>query len=120
MRKHFRQEIPDELVYRLLSVCGWRSLNDTREAIYRPSEANSVLTEVYPYYVPVYARRFCKADPDLREYITIVRQVLRVRGLQIYTREKSRGGRSYTKYYLNLKEPIVVPQQSNNFSVSFN
>lgn len=115
-----RKSVPDELLVRLLSQIGFRSLEDPIE-IRRPqlktADLTDLLAELSPYYIPYAAKKYLIADMTIPRYMTILRHCLRQRGRDVLARETSERGKKITCYRLDPapgKGPIPA-----SFDVSF-
>lgn len=101
MKNLFRQNPPEDLIKRVLEVVGWKTYRDQHKAHLKSvDEANAALTELWPYYQPCWARVYLKANPTLKEYMTIVRQILRTINKSIVAVERRVDYKSRTFYYL--------------------
>ena len=101
MKNLFRMNPPQDTIMRVLDVVGWKTLRDQHKAHLKSIEdANAALTELWPYYQPCWARVYLKANPSLKEYMTIVRQILRTINKNITAVERRVNYKSKTYYYL--------------------
>lgn len=93
----FRQ-VPDlELVERFLqSSLGLRSIQDqawfTKQSI-RIQESELLFPELEPYYMPCKAKDFLHSSLTQNRILTILRQLVRAHGFEIYAKERSNGGK---------------------------
>ena len=126
MRNLFRAAVPEETISKLLLCVGWKTLKDPQRAVLVPGLCAEAFTELWPYYWPVWAKKFLKDTPTLKEVITIIRQVLRQKNIQICAVERSCApNKRKTFYYLNKPRGYVdyqptISLAANSFSVSFN
>ena len=91
------------MINSVVSALGFRSMQDRSEVGHRSllkEKMLEVLSELWPYYTPCYAKLFLV--PDRRKFVTVVRQLLRLKGASLLQRKVK--GRC-TFYYLNLPEP---------------
>jgi len=111
MRKLFRRQPPDDLLDRVVQTLGFGSLDDRCEIDYkkiRKGNIEDILVEIYHYYTPCYARIFLK--PDILKFMTVARQMLRLKGISILRRKTS------SAYFYRLGLP-TAPE--SHFEVSF-
>jgi len=112
MRKLFRKTPPDELINSVVSALGFRSMQDRSEVGHRSllkEKMLEVLSELWPYYTPCYAKLFLV--PDRRKFVTVCRQLLRLKRVNLLKRKVS--GRTVF-YHMSLPEP-----QPPQWEVSF-
>lgn len=103
MRKLFRKTVPDDLINKVVSALGFRGMNDRCEVGFKSllkEQMSEVLSELWPYYTPCYAKIFLV--PDRRKFVTVSRQLLRLKGASLHQRKVK--GRC-TFYSLSLPEP---------------
>ena len=114
-----KEQIPDDLLVRLLSLIGFRSLTDPQE-IRRPrfwgNDLDEVLAELAPYYIPYAAKKYLVEGLTPIRFITILRHCLRQRGRDILSRETSEKGKKVMCYRLS---PVVQPAPPLSFDVGF-
>jgi hypothetical protein len=120
---------PAELLLRVLGCVGVTSLTDEKELILNHDTFNAldeIFTEVEPYYKP-HKRFMIRRWMDRRHYMQVIRNLCKVHGLFLYSKEDSTK-RKLTYRVLNklnmdtaffhiiFKEVIIHPSR---FEISF-
>lgn len=98
---------PDALIEKAACSVGFSSLNDTKEiddSMIDYVAMEEVRAALFSFYYPCFRRQFLESENfDFRRWITIVRQLLRVKGRKLLRRETSekvgKGVYRYTSRY---------------------
>ena len=121
MKNVFSINPPDDLILKALDAMGLPSLtakNEVDESFLNHEKVAEVLEELRPYYYPCYYKTYCEKEQfDFQSYITVVRQMLRIKSRKILRRECSiRMDTNVYKY--GSKYHLDLPP-SGNFTVDF-
>jgi hypothetical protein len=117
------REVPElELIERFLQTSlGLRSLHDQAwfsRSMIRVHEAELLLPELEPYYMPCKAKEFLLGPFTAARALTILRHLVRAHGYDLHAQERSNGGSKSLWYSI---QPKCVPNgsTSNTIEVRF-
>ena len=123
----FRQIPPDELILRVLKTLGIVSFQDAHWWPYNtlmvPSVCktlDSLLVELEPYYMP-HKTEIVKRKMNPRRYLTVIRHLVRAKGLDIEGHEVHSSNLPFTaRMMYRMKNPSpIVGKPDAIFTVSF-
>jgi hypothetical protein len=110
----FRKEPPLEIVLRVLEAFGLKGLGDaswfTKPHI-RLDILELVLLDLEPYYMPCKAQIYLYNKLTPPRAVTILRQVIKTRGIHVSTNERGRNGVKTVWYQ------IITEKQQNSEDV---
>ena len=103
----FKKRLSDEIIHRILTAFGFRSLKDrrsfSRSDLYKLNTVEQIQLlkpVLVQYYLPCKARTYLN-DLNERNIITILRQCIKTRGYTIISREKYLKGEKFVIYTIS-------------------
>jgi len=119
----FKQIPTRDLCIKVLNCFGLQNFDDTScfsrkdlETIKTVDAMNKLKPELYRYYLPCKARTYLN-DLTTKNVITVLRQLVRIMGYSVYSREKYIRGEKFIIYNLMTREKgIYRPIQIQNNS----
>jgi hypothetical protein len=85
----------------------------------RIQDAEQLLPELEPYYIPCKAKEFLHTSLTQTRCITILRQLARAHGFELCAREKSIGGKKEIWYSLTQTSSESSSIQSGEIQIAF-
>jgi hypothetical protein len=103
----------------LIQIHGLSDSHSITEETFSWDSFNQILLKAEPYYFPCKAKKFLhKQDMEMKNAITVLRQIVKPHGYTFRTHERVAHGKKYYEYFLT-KDLINLPTKPTTNVITF-